>query len=134
MEARTASGALDVKNLKTAMQQMADAGVKDKVIIHSKEACFLLNVHTGAFTEISSLKIPETEIKGSVGAGDAFCAGCLYGIYNHFSDRQLLEFASAAAACSLFAANSVDGMRKRSEIETLSNKYGRIKENACEFE
>jgi sugar/nucleoside kinase (ribokinase family) len=108
------------------MQKMADAGVRDKVIIHCKEACFVLNVQTGAFTEVSSLKIPGTEIKGSVGAGDAFCAGCLYGIYNHFPDRQLLEFASAAAACSLFAANSVDGMRKRGEIEALSNKYGRL--------
>ena len=132
MDARTASGALNRKNVKTAMQKMADAGVRDKVIIHCKEVCFVLNVQTGAFTEVSSLKIPGTEIKGSVGAGDAFCAGCLYGIYNHFPDRQLLEFASAAAACSLFAANSVDGMRKRGEIEALSNKYGRINKNACE--
>ena len=126
MEARTENGVLNRHNIAEAMQKMADAGVKDKVIIHSKEACFVLNVQTGAFTEIPSLKIPETEIKGSVGAGDAFCAGCLYGIYNHFSDRQLLEFASSAAACSLFAANSVDGMRNRSEIEAMADKYGRL--------
>lgn len=131
MDARTETGVLNRDNIADAMQKMADAGVKDKVIIHSKEACFVLNVQTGVFTESPSLKIPEAEIKGSVGAGDAFCAGCLYGIYNHFSDRQLLEFASSAAACSLFATNSVDGMRKRSEIEALSKKYGRIKENAC---
>ena len=131
MEARTDTGALNRNHIAEAMQKMADAGVRDKVIIHSKEACFALNVHTGAFTEIASLKIPEAEIKGSVGAGDAFCAGCLYGIYHHFSDRQLLEFASSAAACSLFAANSVDGMRKRSEIEAMEDKYGRMKENAC---
>lgn len=131
MEARTDTGALNRNHIAEAMQKMADAGVRDRVIIHSKEACFALNVHTGAFTEIASLKIPKEEIKGSVGAGDAFCAGCLYGIYNHFSDRQLLEFASSAAACSLFAANSVDGMRKRSEIEAMEDKYGRMKENAC---
>ncbi len=125
MEARTQTGALDLSNIRTAMEKMAKAGVRDKVIIHSKEASFVLNVQTGAFTQVASLKIPEEEIKGSVGAGDAFCAGCLYGIYHHFSDRQLLEFASSAAACSLFAANSVDGMRRRSEIEAMTDKYER---------
>lgn len=125
MNARTETGALDMENIRTAMEKMAKAGVRDKVIIHSKEASFVFNVQTGAFTQVASLKIPKEEIKGSVGAGDAFCAGCLYGIYHHFSDRQLLEFASSAAACSLFAANSVDGMRKRSEIEAMADKYGR---------
>ena len=125
MEARTQTGALDLSNIRTAMEKMAKAGVRDKVIIHSKETSFVLNVQTGAFTQVASLKIPEEEIKGSVGAGDAFCAGCLYGIYHHFSDRQLLEFASSAAACSLFAANSVDGMRRRSEIEAMTDKYER---------
>lgn len=126
LEARTADGALDREIIKTAMSRMAEVGVKDKVIIHSKENSLVLNVQTGTFTEVYSLQIPAAEIKGSVGAGDAFCAGCLYGIYNHFSDRQLLEFASSAAACSLFAANSVDGMRNRSEIEGMADKYGRL--------
>jgi sugar/nucleoside kinase (ribokinase family) len=63
---------------------------------------------------------------GSVGAGDAFCAGCLYGLYNGWPDIQILEFASAAAASNLFAANSVDGMRTRGEILQLPAKYGRL--------
>lgn len=87
---------------------------------------FLLDVESGEFTEASSLKIPDEEIKGSVGAGDAFCARCLYGLYNDFDDSGILEFASAAAACSLFAANAVDGMRGKNEILKLSEKYGRI--------
>ena len=82
----------------------------------------------GQVTEVPSLRIPKEEIMGSVGAGDAFCAGCLYGIYNGFSDRQTLEFASAAAACNLFAANSVDGMKTKNEILQLAEKYGRISE------
>lgn len=125
LAARTEDGGLDKVNIKNAMQKIAQAGVRDKVIIHSKEASFILNVKTGVYTEVPSLKIPAELIKGSVGAGDAFGASCLYGLYNHFSDSQILEFASAAAACSLFAANSVDGMRSRSEIETIMNKYGR---------
>ena len=109
------------------MQKMAEAGVREKVIVHAKEMSFILDCESGEFCEVNSLKIPPEEIMGSVGAGDAFCAGCLYGLYNGMPDRQILEFASAAAACNLFAANSVDGMRARGEILQLPEKYGRLK-------
>ena len=126
MEARMVNGALNRTNVKDSMYRMAEAGVKDKVIVHSKEASFILDTKTEAFTEVASLNIPKEEIKGSVGAGDAFCAGCLYGIYNHFADYQILQFASAAAACSLFAMNSIDGMKSKNEIIKLQEKYGRV--------
>lgn len=118
---------VNTENIRSAMEQMANTGVQDKVIVHSKKVSFLLDVRTGNFTEVPSLNIPAKEIKGSVGAGDAFCAGCLYGIYHEFGDQQILEFASAAAACSLFAVNSVDGMRSKTEILSISEEYGRIK-------
>jgi sugar/nucleoside kinase (ribokinase family) len=107
------------------MRKTMDAGVRDRVIIHCKEQAFAMNADR-VLTEVPSLKIPREEIKGSVGAGDAFCAACLYGIYNSFTDRELLEFASGAAACNLFAANSVDGMRSRSGIYEVCEKYGRL--------
>ena len=44
-------------------------------------------------------------------------------MYNNFSDAQILEYASAAAACSLFAANSTDGMRTKAEIFEIAQKY-----------
>ena len=110
------------------MEKMADAGVRDKVIVHAKEVCFILDCITSEFCEIPSLKIPKEEILGSVGAGDAFCAGCLYGIYHGYTNRQILEFASAAAASNLFSENSVDGMLTRNEIMQLPAKYGRIAE------
>ena len=86
----------------------------------------MLDVKSGEVNSVNSLKIPKEEIKGSVGAGDAFCAGCLYGLYHHYRDQQILEFASAAAACNLFAANSIDGMRSAEEILKVAEKYGRL--------
>lgn len=123
---RDAKGKLSTANIRKAMEAMAEAGVREKVIIHGKEACFCLDAKTGEFTAVPSLKIPPSAIKGSVGAGDAFAAGCLYGIYNAHSDREILSFASAAAACNLFAANSVDGMLSRQEILLLEDKFGRL--------
>lgn len=119
-------GKLDEENIKTAMFKMKDCGVLDKVIIHSKTKSFILDIKSGEFSSMPSLKIPKEEILGSVGAGDAFCSGCLYGLYNGFSDKQILEFASSAAACNLFSANSVDGMRHKNEIIKLEEKYGRL--------
>ncbi len=120
------NGKLNIDAVKEAMTKMAEYGVKDRVIIHSKELGLCLNVVTGEFTAVPSLKIPKEEIKGSVGAGDAYCAGCLYGLYNGMSDKELLEFASAAAACNLFSENSIDGMLAKNEILKLPKKYGRL--------
>ncbi len=114
-------------NIKSAMVKMAEAGVKDKVIIHTKTVSYAYDVRSEEFTKVFSLKIPKEKIKGSVGAGDAFCAGCLYGLFNDYNDKQILEFASAAAACNLFEADSVSGMRSRNEIYVVNEKYDRIK-------
>ncbi len=125
IDPRNSDGSVNIDNIRRTMEMMVESGVREKVIVHSKEAGFCLDVASGEFTVVPSLKIPEDEIKGSVGAGDAFCAGCLYGIYNDFDDRHILEFASAAAACNLFAENSTDSMLPAEEIEKLPLKYGR---------
>ncbi len=119
-------GRLHVENICQTMQLMADAGVTEKVIVHCKAAGFCLDVPTGRFTAVPSLKIPAEKIKGSVGAGDAFCAGALYGIYHGYDDKKMLEYASCAAAANLFAENSVDGMLPRAEVEELEKTYGRM--------
>ena len=120
---RKPNGELDLEAVKKAMLNMKKDGVKDKVIVHAKEMGICLDVKSGEFTKNKSLTIPKELIKGSVGAGDAFCAGALYGIYNNYADTETLRFAAAAAATSLFADNSTDGMRSKAEIEKIIKKY-----------
>ena len=124
LEPRRSDGSLDVDTIKLAMEKTMAQGVSEKVIIHAKDGGFCLD-KSGKFTAVGSLKIPGELIEGSVGAGDAFCAGSLYGIYNGYSDEEILEFASATAACSLFADNSVDGMKNKKEIKKLGESYER---------
>lgn len=124
IDPRKPDGRIDTDAIRRAMKKTMAAGVGQKVIVHTKEAGFCLD-HDGSFTIVPSLKISAEQIKGSVGAGDAFCAGCLYSIYNRFSDREMLEFASAAAACNLFSENAVDGMRSHAEITDMMNTYPR---------
>lgn len=120
-----ADGSLSVSNIQIAMGKMVESGVREKVLVHCKDAGFCLDAHTGKFTIVPSLMIPVSDMKGSVGAGDAFCAGSLYSIYKGCSDREILEFASEAAACNLFSENSVDGMRSYEEIKSLMKQYNR---------
>ena len=47
-------------------------------------------------------------------------------ISTDFADKELLDFASAAAACSLFAVNSTDGMKSKSEILKLLENCERL--------
>lgn len=125
LDARTPSGAVNKANIRLAMEKTLAAGVKDRVVVHCKEMSFAMD-NKGNFTEVPSLNVPKEDIKGTVGAGDAFCAGCLYSLYNGHNDRQMLEFASAAAACNLLEANAVDGMKERNEILRLAETYGRL--------
>lgn len=124
LDPRRQDGTLDHKVVRDAMERTMACGVAEKVIVHSKEAGFCLS-RDGGFTAVPSLKLSKDQIKGSVGAGDAFCAGCLYGIYHHFADSQTLEYASAAAACNLFSENAVDGMRSKQEILQMMKEYPR---------
>ena len=115
----------DVNAIRKAMELTMNEGVREKVIVHCKQAGFCLS-KSGEFTVVPSLKIPAECIQGSVGAGDAFCAGSLYGILNNWADQDILSFASAAAACNLFSENSVDGMLDKNGILEMEHKYGRI--------
>jgi sugar/nucleoside kinase (ribokinase family) len=110
--------------VKECMQKALDFGVGEKVIVHSKTAGYCLSKN-GEYNKVNSFEIPKELIKGSVGAGDAFCAGCLYGLYNGYSDKEILEFASATAVCNLFEENSVDGMQSKEEILKISKKFTR---------
>lgn len=122
---RNADGSLHEEAIRESMERMAGCGVKDKVIVHCKEAGFCLDVPSGQLTKVSSLRIPKEMIAGSVGAGDAFCAGALYGLHHEYGDEELLLYASAAAACNLFAENSVDGMKSREEIWEMARTWPR---------
>ena len=125
LPARNEEGKLIIDNIHKAMQHLMDQGVGSRVIVHCPESGFMLNRETGAFTVAPSVAISKGYIKGTVGAGDAFCAGCLYGIYHGLDDKTILDFASGAAVCNLSAPDSVSGMRDKDYIFNLINTSGR---------
>lgn len=106
-----------VENLEKIARAIKDMGVSERVIIHMPETGVCLS--DNGFFELPSWELPQGFIKGKTGAGDAFCAGALIGIYRGLDEMGILTLASKAATVSLSAPDSIGGMVSEAEIDVL---------------
>ena len=104
--------------LREIASKLFELGVRKRVVIHMPEKGVSL-LEDGTWTEVPSVKLPAGFIKGKTGAGDAYCAGCLVGIFNELSEREMLELGGTAAVGALSAPGAVDGMRSAAELKNL---------------
>lgn len=124
IDPRKNDGSLDREALAKICQVLMEYGVTDLVVLHAPEGgAYLTKAHKQGF--VSSLQLPEGYIKGSVGAGDAFCAGILYSLYHGYSMERAMLLANGAAAANLSEADSISGLRPVKEIFELAEKYGK---------
>ncbi len=113
------------ENLRTIAEKIKGYGVKERVIIHAPK--FGVCLSCDGFTVVPSYQLPDGFIKGTTGAGDAFCAASLMGIYNENTDEEILSFASAAAVSALSAPDAVSGVKKAEEIKRFCEQFERRK-------
>lgn len=118
IEPRDNSGNLIDQNVKEILEKLLSFGVKEKVIVHCPEKGFCIDA-SGKITIVPSIKLPKGFIKGSVGAGDAFCAGALYALYNGYSDEEMLSFANLVAVNCLSQADSVSGVKRKEDLKEI---------------
>ena len=115
------------ENLYEIAKRLMDLGVKERVIIHKPDIAFCLS--KDGYTALPSYDIPNEYIKGTTGAGDAFCAGALKQIHDGASDLEILEFASATAVMALSSPDATSGVGSAEEISNLKNTFKR--KNIC---
>ena len=108
------------ENLEKIARAIKDMGVGERVIIHMPEVGVCLS--DNGFFELPSWNLPKGFIKGKTGAGDAFCAGALIGIYRGLDEMGILTLASKAATASLSAPDSIGGMVSEAEIDEMLTK------------
>lgn len=90
-----------------AAAQALRAGGAGTVILHSER----LSLWLGAETVWSPApRLPPERIRSPVGAGDAFCAGCLHGLHEGWPPERSLALAHRAAAAALSGATATDGI------------------------
>ncbi len=112
------------ENLPRIAKALMDAGVREKVIIHKPDRAVCCSAE--GMTAVGSYILPDGYIQGTTGAGDAFCAGALVGIHEGWSDREILEFASAAAVAALGCADATGGLKTVPEVRELCKDFARV--------
>lgn len=115
---RRRNGKLLVNNMRLLCERLFESGVKEIVAIHSPEGGFAMDAG-GAYYEQPSFKLPDDFIVGTTGAGDAFCAGMLYGLYNGWDILRAMRFGNGVAAASLRDSGGTSAISDRAAIELL---------------
>ena len=110
-----------------AIDRLRELGVSKWIVIHTPKCGYGYDCERGEYVTVASLDLPRGYIKGSTGAGDAYCSGVLYGAYRDFSLADSMRLARACAACSLSENNGTDGMRAYDEVMALEQRFGEIK-------
>jgi len=119
IRARDSDEAVIRPALVEAARALLTMGVSRTAVIHCPEGGQWIDP-TGADVWVPSLHLPEGMVVSAVGAGDAFCAGALYGIHEGWPPEQCLTVANATAAMSLCAKNTTDGVRSLDEVLEFS--------------
>ena len=119
---RGADGVLHTENMPEALKKLKELGVSTWAAIHCPEGGFGLD-EKGVYHAVPSLKLPEGWVKGTVGAGDAFCAGVLYCAETEKTMDEALRLGACCAAASLSEVSASDGVRSYAECIALYEQY-----------
>lgn len=115
-------GSLSIERLEESIELLASIGSMEYIVIHMPEGS-IGRLADGTLVKVGSLKLPENYIVGTVGAGDAFCSGVLYGTHEGWSLDRSIKLGTCCAAASLSAIDGVSGIRSFDDVMALGNSY-----------
>jgi sugar/nucleoside kinase (ribokinase family) len=115
-------GKLLPENLGKIGAAILEFGVKDLVVIHFPEGAYLLS-KAGVELLQPSLDLPDDYIVGSTGAGDSFCAGILYGLYQGWNLDKTLRFATCAGGTNLSDLTTTGGSKSWQEVLRMEERF-----------
>lgn len=94
-----------------------------RVIVHAVSGAVVAR-RDGSLATHPSLALPDAEIAGATGAGDAFAAGFLLGVHGDLDSEQCLRYAVCAAAMSLRDPTPSAGMLALEDCLKLGERHG----------
>ncbi|MBU4285943.1 MAG: carbohydrate kinase family protein [Verrucomicrobia bacterium] len=119
---RNAQGQLDATAVVDAVEALFAMGRMELVVVHMPEGAYLRTRDGRRFSR-GSLSLPPDFIKGTAGAGDAFCAGMLYGLHEAWDYMKAMRLGAAAAAACLTHPSTTDGMLPFDQVMELSQRF-----------
>lgn len=115
--------ATDRQACERAARRVLERGSMGLVAVHCP-AFAIAVTRDGATTTLPSVAIPEAEVLGANGAGDAFAAGMLYGIHEDWPVKDCLRLAHATAAVSLRSISTTGAVVSWPECLALAERWG----------
>ncbi len=116
-------GVVNEENAYRALEELLKSGVSTWAIIHSPACGYGIDCESRKIIRVPSLHLPEGYIKGSTGAGDAYCSGILYGAYKNKSLEESMKLGTACAACSLSETSGTAGLRSYEKVMELYEQF-----------
>ncbi|MFO1476620.1 MAG: carbohydrate kinase family protein [Verrucomicrobiota bacterium] len=120
---RSKNGKLKTAEVVRAAEVLLEKGVREAVIVHFPEGC-LARTRSGATLWQSSLRLPAGYVKGTTGAGDAFCAGVLMGRILDWEWPRCLQTGTCLAAACLSDPTATGGIGSLQHALRLAERYG----------
>ncbi|MBT9432845.1 hypothetical protein JZM24_13195 [Candidatus Sodalis endolongispinus] len=113
-----------------AAGQLQRLGVRRRVVIHAPEGAWGQEPGQPGLW-LPSWRLSAQQIVGSVGAGDAFCAGVLYASHQRWPLAETLQLGHTCANFCLRAANAIEGIRPLAVMQAEMAR-GASGDTACE--
>jgi sugar/nucleoside kinase (ribokinase family) len=113
---------LDFEAVRASARALLEMGVHERVVIHMPEGGYSTD-HSGKEVFQPSLRLPPDFVKGTAGAGDAFCAGILYSLYRKWPIEAGLRLAVCVGAMCLTDATCTAGIRPLKETFGLVHRF-----------
>jgi sugar/nucleoside kinase (ribokinase family) len=122
VDVRDPAGALDAEGVVRAVERLATLGDMRLIVVHMPEGVYARE-RSGRTYAVGSLELPPGFIRGAVGAGDAFCAGMLYGLHENWDCLRAARLGCCCAAASLSREGATEGVGRIAEVMELARRY-----------
>jgi sugar/nucleoside kinase (ribokinase family) len=101
---------LDWEFLESMATSLMSLGIAKIAVIHTPAGAVAAD-STGSTWRQGSVKIPDAEINGTTGAGDAFAAGVLYGLHENWEISRCLRLGVATASQNIQSHSTSLGVK-----------------------
>jgi len=115
-------GRPDTKAIRAAADDLFHLGVARLVCIHMPEGGYARTADGEELWQ-PSLQLPDGYIRGGAGAGDAFCAGMLYGLHERWGLERTMRLAVTSAAVCLSDPSCTAAARDLESTLALAEKF-----------
>jgi sugar/nucleoside kinase (ribokinase family) len=118
---RHSDNSLDKNNLLKSCELIIKQGLREVVVVHYPEGGFAMDKDFNTYSA-DCFKVDQSLIKSSLGCGDAFNAGVLYGLHEDMKIEDCIRLGNAMARFCLFDTTSTGGAQGFKTIQDFLNE------------